>query len=1396
MTTIEADAQNTAGRRFLIASGVGSFQEPGIKTLPGVEADVRRVRELLEPMGYQSVLTSLAHDPTRDALAEGIEDWALETSLGPDDVVVVYFAGHGVCEEDRHYLLCADTRPGRWTRALAAEDLARRLVMSEVGHLLVMLDTCYAGAGAADISRMALGLADLHRGRANRWHLASARARDRAGENAFVDALHDVFTHRRHGATQRFLTVREVTERVNAHFKTHRPTQQARLTTSETDGQDPFFPSPLFLPGLPADGTDLASISLLRRRHAGHFGPRGRGVDHVGERGDYFTGRSRALRELTAFLASGGPDHDRKARVVTGAPGSGKSAVLGRLLTLTHPTALRPATARVASGGVPSADSLAVIALHARRATLGDLVTDLASALGLPAGAGLDEVLKALADRTIPVAVIVDSLDEAGTAGDTREGNHIARELLQPLSTLAPVRLIIGTRRPQIAALGHAIHVIDLDEPGHITRSDISDYARALLEDAKDPESRSPYRHQPHLAATIANGIADRAGSSYLVARMTARALVHGQIYVDTSRPGWRERLPSDAKEAFAAYLDRFGDDRPKVERLLRPLAYAHGAGLPWSTVWAPVAEALSGVVCSQDDLDWLHQHAGAYIIETPTPDGSVYRLFHETMAEHLRRPGREQDDHAAIARALTSLVTPDPGTGVKDWAATHPYSRHHVATHAGTGGTLTALLDDPEFLVHAHPATLLRAMDATSSAVHSNVVAHPAAAVYRASAAVHASLPSISRRDVLAVDAARYQQPSLANRLARTRPYTPRWATGNLVNPAHRTTLAGHSKWVRSVAVTDIDNRPHAITTSNDKTVRVWDLTSNTERGVFTGHNDRVGAVAVAEVDGRPHAITTGADGTVRVWDLSSGAERAVFTSHTGPVTAVAAVHIHDRPHAVTTGNDNTVRVWDLTSTTERAVLTGHTGPVLGIAVTAIDNRPHAITTSDDNTVRVWDLSSRAERAVLTGHTGPVYGVAVAHLDDRPHAITTGGDTTVRVWDLTSGTEWAVLAGHTSWVCAVAVAQIGGRPHAVTTSADQTIRIWDLTSATQSAVLTGHTGPVLGIAVAQIDNRPHAVTTSADQTIRIWDLTSATQSAVLTGHTGPVLGIAVTEIDNRPHAVTTSADQTIRIWDLTSATQSAVLTGHTGPVLGIAVTEIDNRPHAVTTSADQTIRIWDLTSATQSAVLTGHTGPVLGIAVTEIDNRPHAVTTSADETIRIWDLTSRAERSAVVADANSVFGVAVAEIGGRPFAVTTGTDQTVQVWDLKYGHTERAVLTGHSEWVNRVAVAEIDGCPHAVTTGAEQTVRAWDLDSGAERAVLTGHTGPVLGIAVTEIDNRPHAVSTSDGRTVVWDLESSRVVAELSQPLTVQAIAAQGDYLVLGMANEVVVLQRSSPAD
>ena len=843
-------------RRFLITIGIGTYHDPAISNLPEAPTDALRVRDLLtpDPHAYEIVLPELSTLPAREVPGV-IEQWTAEQDLGERDVVVVYFAGHGAKGPDRHYLYWHDTIPARWTTSVATEDLVRPLMHSPVGHLLLVLDACYAAAGGGEVAVLASDLVTTHRDAAGRWTLSSARPKQTAREAAFVDALAHTLTHPRTGARQEFLSVREVAECVNLYFTERGEPQRATHTTVDSDGRTPFFPNPLHVKGLPAGDLDVATLAVLRKRHRGHFEPRGLGVEHAADRGDYFTARTAALRELATWLGS--DTHDRHARVITGRPGSGKSSLLGRLLLLADPD--HPARHRTAPGLLPPA-GMDIVPLHARRASCESLTRDLGAALGL-ADATIDDVLRALAERITPVTVIVDALDEAGTAGDSVEGTRIGRDLLRHLTSLPKIRLIIGTRDPLIKTLGRAITVIDLDTPEYVTHADIADYARDVLLDSHDPDSLSPYRNNPGLAVEVGDAIATRAGTLFLVARMTARALVHDHHAVDTTQAGWRDRLPRDAIETFAAYLQRFGPDRPKVERLLRPLAYAQGAGLPWSSLWHRLAQALSGIPCPYEDVRWLHEHAGAYIVENLVDGESVFRLFHETMAEHLRTPNQTTYAHHGITAALLDHVATDSATGRRDWEGANRYIRYHLATHAAAGHQLDTLIADTDYLVHANPDELLVALDKISTD-HGRLTR----SIYRTSAQVHRRLPIPQRRQVLATDAARFGATRQHQLLSKPLQWSTRWATGQMTNSALRSVLTGHTSAVVSVVCAEVDGRSVAVTTSWDDVARVWDLTTGTLQHTLTGHTDAVVVVAYAEINARPVAITTSNDNTARV--------------------------------------------------------------------------------------------------------------------------------------------------------------------------------------------------------------------------------------------------------------------------------------------------------------------------------------------------------------------------------------------------------------------------------------------------------------------------------------------------------------------------------------------------
>ena len=77
------------------------------------------------------------------------------------------------------------------------------------------------------------------------------------------------------------------------------------------------------------------------------------------------------------------------------------------------------------------------------------------------------------------------------------------------------------------------------------------------------------------------------------------------------------------------------------------------------------------------------------------------------------------------------------------------------------------------------------------------------------------------------------------------------------------------------------------AVSASDDKTLKVWDLESGRELRTLEGHSAWVNGVAVTP-DGR-RAVSASGDKTLKVWDLESGRELRTLEGHSAWVTGVA---------------------------------------------------------------------------------------------------------------------------------------------------------------------------------------------------------------------------------------------------------------------------------------------------------------------------------------------------------------------------------------------------------------------------------------------------------------------------------------------------------------------------
>ena len=1118
-----------------------------------------------------------------------------------------------------------------------------------------------------------------------------------------------------------------------------------------TDSSEDFWPAGRdnALPILPPQRSLVAVES--RSRITGelalkeHWDPRGRGVEQSGRPGWFFTGRRHALSHLVAWLTAA-PSPADNVRVVTGGPGSGKSAVLARLVTMSDPRYRAAIPAPLASDD-PVADlpsGVIDVAVHARPGVpTGAVVSALAFAAGAP-HADLDGLIERLLERREAFTITVDALDEAD---DPRALAMALRQLASQTADVG-VRLLVGTRpggpdRRLITALGLSAReddpaLIDLDTASYLSLHDLTEYVRRRLLLTGLPttpdQPDTPYRGRETLAGQAAAAIAAAAYPTFLIGQLASRALLLRDQPLSPADPGWQQ-FPKTVAEAMDQYLASVGSqaDQNRVEDLLCPLAYAHGDGLPLDDagLWPRLATALArpGRSYTLSDVAALLETAADYLVETViTGHARYYRLYHQALSDRLRERDQQHRRPVSAAetvyRCLLDTVALRPD-GTRNWPIAHPYLHSQLAGHAADLGQLANLTDDPGFLVAAEPSELFAALQRPSQPHANN------AQIYRYA---YPHLPAGAdtagqRASYLHLVARRYDAP-LADQLRELpldMPWSARWIRGKRPHPHY---IAGrHDSPVYAVAVGELRGRA-VIVSSAEWSLRVWDLVSGEPvLKLRTGHGPRP-VVAVGERYGRPVIVSGGSDGTVRIWDLESGElVLGPLTHHTLGVSAVAVGERCGRAVIISGGEDGTVRVWDLESgELVLGPLTHHDSAVYAVAVGERRGRPVIISGSFDGTIRVWDLESgEPVLGPLNGHTSAVRAVAVGERYGRPVIISGGEDGTVRVWDLESGEAvLGPLTGHDAWVRAVAVGERYGRPVIISGGEDGTVRVWDLESG--EAVLgplTGHDAWVRAVAVGRRPGAPVIVSGGDDWEVRVWDLES---DEPLTSHAREVKAMAVGERRGRPVIISGSYDGSVQVSDLESGE----------PVLGpftcddlwvnaVAVGERCGRPVIISGGQDAAVRVWDLESG-ESALgpLTSHDFSVEAVAVGERRGRPVIVSGGSEQvmysddgqsgSVRVWDLESG---EPVLGPLNSFDGwaeaVAIGVRCGRPVVVSGGLG--VQVWDLESGERVLSPLTdedwnGQYRWVRAMAVSEWRGRPVVVSGGDDRMVRVWDLEA------------------------------------------------------------------------------------
>lgn len=1133
--------------------------------------------------------------------------------------------------------------------------------------------------------------------------------------------------------------------------------------------------------------------SLAADPEAGrHWLPRARGVSNVAELGYRFHGRKTALTQVISFITAEAAT--RRPLIVTGSPGVGKSALLGRIVTSADPeialelpaydVAMRAPVGSVACAVHAKGKSALEIACEIARAASAAIpreAMDLAPALRV-----------ALADRRFAqFAVVIDALDEAASPEDAR---LVARQVVRPMVENCAdlgVRVVVGTRRYDgagdlLPVFGPAAAIVDLDDPQYFAQGDLEAYALSSLQLLGAERAESPYVSEV-AARPVADRIAELSKRNFLVAGLIARAHgLHDDQAIDPSLIAFTPTVDA----ALAEYLERISPvgERSALE-LLTALAYAEAPGFSVD-LWRIAIISLYGSAPSEERLDaFAHSSAANFVVESSSAEreiGNVFRLFHQALNDALLAwRSQEIADERAIANSFMACGRS------RGWRDSPSYLLRALPRHAVRGGLVDDLLGESEYLLYADVRRVIFAAAGGRLALNQDRLR----LLRKTPRAIDAD--PANRTALWSVTEAQEQLGTSYTASHLATPYRALWA--HTVPQDVETVFEGHTAPVNAVCAVSLDDcRVLLASGDDDGVIRLWDPVTGELIQIFHRHNARINALCVLRTaDGRVLLASAGDDARICVWDLITGELISFFPSFRNrpKFRTLAALPLRGEKAELASGDDDGgVTVWDpLTGSWLHTLATSARG-ISAMCQLPGDGGTDLACSDDDGTVRVWDPVER--KSVLIPDVSPrrINTMCAVELSGLTLLVTDAGRA-VKLWDPRTGGVHRTLGGPDDWINAVcAVPQSDGLNCIASAGSSTTVRLWDPQRGVLVRALQGHQREVRAICTVHApDGRTLIATGSADKTVRLWDPAPRTLPDTVAGHHGIVTTASLVQIGGAVLLATGGDDTTVRLWDPLTGGAKAVLEGHTDCIRAVcSITAGTGATMLASAGHDKRVHLWNAATAEKAFSFPECTDKIGAMCTVALRRGVQLLATGHDDaTVQLWDPRTGRQMRTLRGHTGPINALCELQYpDGTVLLASGGDDKTVRLWDPSIGGAAE-ILRGHTAWVRAVCSIPLrDGRTLLASGSTDSTVRLWDPMSGQALHILTGHTDEVYALCVVRVADRAFLASGGDDRAVrLWDLESLREVLEIPARHQVRALTAIDGRLFVAMTDGTMAL-------
>ncbi len=303
--------------------------------------------------------------------------------------------------------------------------------------------------------------------------------------------------------------------------------------------------------------------------------------------------------------------------------------------------------------------------------------------------------------------------------------------------------------------------------------------------------------------------------------------------------------------------------------------------------------------------------------------------------------------------------------------------------------------------------------------------------------------------------------------------------------------------------------------------------------------------------------------------------------------------------------------------------------------------------------------------------------------------------------------------------------------------------------------------GQVVSLAISP-DNRLLLIALQ-DHSLRLWDLQTGTEQNRIDAGSDPVSVSRISADDRR--VVIGTAGGAIAVFDAASGAELRRFPSNGG---GIAALDVSRDASVIAAAGrDGSVRLWDGATGRPRAALTGTSAAVTDLALSADGTRVAAG--GSDGSLRVWQV-GTATPAAVFSTAGAVVALGFTADGR---IVSTSANGTVERWAVNAAAPQvnfRAASAAASAQISA------DGRTVAVTD-ADSHASVVDVDSGRVLRELSGPAGSSRYVVV-DVNQRRILTGGADGEVRVWDIASGADLAQIISTLNGWAVVdGQGRF-------------------